>query len=160
MQTSTHGSLGLTCVDCHMPTSTGDNGSFTNHNASGSPLENPDAIATCMTCHESQGIETSEGMVAMVRKVQDETDVANAAAKERLAELLEAIKDANADASANQENLEEAKQLYTAAKFYIDWGIQGNDAGTCKAAHNAESARDMLARANVRMHSAFELLAQ
>ena len=51
-QGSKHQSMGVDCVSCHMQKTTAEDGTtYTNHFAAGSPLENPEAVEYCLTCH-------------------------------------------------------------------------------------------------------------
>lgn len=65
-QGSVHQELGMTCVDCHGVKMQGENGEFTSHGFSESPLENPEALEYCLTCHSSQGVKDAEAMKEFV----------------------------------------------------------------------------------------------
>ena len=50
-QDSNHQKMGLTCTDCHMPQIEASGGTtYTYHNMTQSPLENPAALEKCLTC--------------------------------------------------------------------------------------------------------------
>lgn len=147
-QNSVHDSMGLDCTSCHMPKTAAEDGTeFTNHDASASPLENPDALATCLGCHESQGIESADAMVQMVRGKQAEA----AAAEQVLAKKLETLKAAIADkakAGADDAELSQAREAYTKAYYYLYYvtGRYADDG--VKVAHNPVGTFDYLSRAD------------
>ena len=147
-QNSTHDSMGLDCASCHMPQTASEDGTeFTSHDASGSPLENPDALAVCLSCHESQGIESADAMVEMVRGKQAEA----ARAEQELTADLEALKGAiaaKASAGASDAQLESARDAYTKAAYYLYYvtGRYADDG--VKVAHNPVGTFDYLSRAD------------
>lgn len=147
-QNSTHDSMGLDCASCHMPTSTSEDGEeFTNHDASGSPLENPDALAVCLSCHESQGINSPDAMVEMVRGKQAEA----ARAEQDLTAKLDTLKQtiaAKAKAGATDTQLQSARSAYTTASYYLYYvtGRYADDG--VKVAHNPVGTFDYLSRAD------------
>ena len=122
-QGSVHQSLGMGCVDCHMPTMIDpDSGEeYTNHNASGSPLENEAALEYCLTCHKDQGIETADQMVEMVRDLQDESEAIQAEVRSNLSVLYDAIAAATADGSVPDDVLEQARSCYETAYANVTW---------------------------------------
>ena len=140
---STHASMGLTCVDCHMPQTVDENGNaFTSHNASSSPLENPDAIATCLTCHSAQGVEDAEGMrdyyATAEKVVHDKMDAAAA----KVDELREALTEATAAGSTGNA-IDEARELYGQAYFYTGYVSSYRHGEGYRVAHNAEQMGEL-----------------
>lgn len=95
----------MTCVDCHGVKMQGENGEFTSHGFSESPLENPEALEYCLTCHSSQGVKDAEAMkefVAAAQKKMADAEEAFGAERDQLQGLIMAAKDAegvDADAS-------------------------------------------------------------
>ena len=156
---SNHYALGITCVDCHMPTVTDEESgeAYTDHNASQSPLENEAALEYCLTCHASQGIETTEDMVAMVRELQNETTKTGDEVSAKLATLHDLIADATATEGFDEDILNEARETYTTAKFYMEWGTNGNGSGYVKVVHNPELITSLLQRAGSMIDEAIAL---
>lgn len=151
-QNGTHQSLGMSCVSCHMPTEADENGvTFTSHNASGSPLENPAALEYCLTCHETQGISDTDAMVEFVRGRQDELASAETAFNASLDELYQAIAQKQGDGTVPQETLEKMMDAYEKAYFYQRYigtwelfPIESNPG--VKAAHNFDGYSGIIAR--------------
>lgn len=166
-QGSVHQSLGMGCVDCHMATvtdpETGE--TYTNHNASGSPLDSPDTVAYCLTCHGEQGIESAEAMVAMVRDLQAENEAEQAVVRANLEKLYAGIADAVASGSVDEEALDQARSDYETAFAYVTWcdgksnasgATQVHDGG--KVAHDPEEIMTRVARAKALSEEGLELL--
>ena len=158
---SNHHALGVTCVDCHMPQitdpETGE--TFTDHDASQSPLENEASLAYCLTCHEAQGIDSPEAMVQMVKDLQAETADRGEALKAKLADLHDLIEDANQGGTMDEETLNQARDMYTQAKFYMEWGTFGNGSAYVKVVHNPEEIQSLQQRADVVLDEAIALFA-
>ena len=158
---SNHHALGVTCVDCHMPQitdpETGE--TFTDHDASQSPLENEASLAYCLTCHEAQGIDSPEAMVQMVKDLQAETADRGEALKAKLADLHDLIEDANQGGTMDEETLNQARDMYTQATFYMEWGTFGNGSAYVKVVHNPEEIQSLQQRADVVLDEAIALFA-
>lgn len=163
VQGSAMRALGVTCVDCHMPTTSYDaqESAFTSHNASGSPLESEDSLAFCLTCHRAQGIQTPEQMVSMVRDLQDQTAATAQALREQLASAYDLIARACQDPAADAGALQQCRDLYSRAEAYIH-GTVGSVAdeplGT-KIAHNPTAIASYQAQAKALLDQVAELLA-
>lgn len=148
-QNSTHDSMGLDCTSCHMVEATSDDGAvYTNHDASGSPLENEQALEFCLSCHSSQGIESTEAMADMVRGKQAEAAKIEADMDDKLANLENAIRSAVDSNSASEDTLENARNAYTTAFYYTHYvrGMYADDG--VKVAHNPVGTFDLLSRAD------------
>lgn len=151
-QNSTHQSLGLTCVSCHMPEQTNDEGvTFTNHDASGSPLEKEASLDFCLTCHEAQGITSHSDMIDFVKGKQ--SDVADAQGKLRgeLEELTPIVEDLEAqvkagDDTVDQDLLKSMKDAQMWADFYLGWTVSGTTTDGTNAPHNYEQMMTILSR--------------
>ncbi len=118
-QGSNHQTMGLTCTDCHMTTSTSSDGTeYTNHNMTRSPLENPDALKKCLTCHKAQGIENEDAMVSFVKGKFDEMNQRQAAVKANLDATHEVLAQAVASGTADEDTLAKAKDDYVTAYAY------------------------------------------
>ena len=158
---SNHRSLGVTCVDCHMAEQTdAETGqTYSDHDASGSPLESKAALEYCLTCHKTQGIDSTDQMVEMVKNLQDETAQKGKANKEKLASLHSLIEEANQSGSVDSATLDKARDLYTQAKFYSEWGTFGNGAEYVKVVHNPEVIASLMQRSDTVMDEAIALFA-
>ena len=143
--------LGVTCVDCHMPQTTdAESGTeFTMHNASGSPLENDAALEYCLTCHKSQGIDSKEDMVKMVRDLQDETTKNAEALQKKFDKAYDLIKQANKDGGVDEAKLQQARDDYSIAYsyFYATKGDVGDEPLGTKIVHNPMAIADYNAKA-------------
>ena len=118
-QGSNHQSMGLTCTDCHMPKATAEDGTeYTNHYGAGSPLDNPDALEFCLTCHKSQGIESQEAMVEFVRGKIAEMSETQAQLEADVAGFREVLAAAVANGTTDPDKLAEAQDCYTTASYY------------------------------------------
>lgn len=159
-QGSNHSALGITCVDCHMPqvTDAESGETYTDHNASQSPLENEAALEYCLTCHKSQGIGTTADMAAMVKSLQEEEAEAQAMLAGELETLYDAIKMATQSGSTDEVALDKARTLYAQAKLYLDWGIAGSASEAKKVVHNPDEAASLLARAEQALDEAMGLM--
>ncbi len=148
-QNSVHDSMGLDCTSCHMTKTADENGeAFTNHDASGSPLENEVALQQCLTCHEAQGIGTTDEMVKMVRGKQEEAATLESNLDERLSELENEIRVAVAEGTKSTEALEKARSNYTKAYYYLHY-VRGRYADDgVKVAHNPVETFNLLERAD------------
>ena len=156
---STHQSLGLNCTDCHMAATTNENGeAFTDHNASGSPLENPEAMEFCQTCHQDQGIDSAEAMVAYVKEVQEEFAASKAAVDEKIATLKDELVEATAQGGVDEEQLQTARSNYSLAKFYLTYAVGGGTEAGSKIAHNPDEMKSLVSRADALIDDALGLL--
>lgn len=132
-QGSTMQKLGLSCVSCHMPKETSVSGTeYTGHNASGSPLENDAALAFCLSCHETQGIEDKDAMVAFVKGKQTELGAINDEVKKLQDELHKRI----VAGSGDEQTDAKARALYLKASWYQEFAISGANIAGTKAAHD------------------------
>ncbi len=155
--------LGVTCVDCHMPVATdGPEGeAYTSHNASGSPLENEDALTFCLTCHGAQGIQSTGEMAAMVRELQDETTAIAEGLELRLERAYGLILAACDDPAMDSATLDRCREAYSRAEAYVH-GTTGTTAdeplGT-KIAHNPPAIASYNAQAKALLDEIDSLLA-
>jgi len=138
LQNSAHDLAGLTCVDCHMPTTideaTGQE--YTYHNASASPTDNPVAMETCLNCHASDEIQTADDMLAMVRGVQGEAEARIAECDVKFDAAYQAIA-AAIEAGADEELVQQAREDYSKAEAYYHY-TKGGKADGSKIVHNAQ----------------------
>lgn len=158
---SNHRALGVTCIQCHMPETTDkEKGeTYSDHNASQSPLENEVALEYCLSCHDSQGITSTEEMRKMVKEVQSEAAEKGAALESKLADLHDLIEEANTSESIDQTTLDEARLSYTKAKFYMEWGTFGNGSEYVKVVHNPDLIFSLMQRSDVVLDEALTLFA-
>lgn len=156
---STHASLGVGCTDCHMPVVTDSETGiqYTDHNASGSPLENEASLEYCLTCHAGQGISSTEEMAQMVHDLQDETAEIVAGVNADLAALHQRIEDAASAGTMDEAALEQAREAYSLAKFYSEWGLNGNGCASVKVVHNPELIASLQVRAEALIQDALAL---
>ncbi len=148
LQGSVHSELGMTCVSCHMPAMTdAESGEeFTYHNASESPLANETALEYCLTCHKSQGIESTEEMRQMVKSRQKEIEASVADYPDRFEAAYDAIKAAKDTGSVSEDVLQQARDAYSKAEAYYHVA-QGGSVDGVKVAHNPEAVPGYYAQA-------------
>ena len=148
----------MTCVDCHGVKMQGENGEFTSHGFSESPLENPEALEYCLTCHSSQGVKDAEAMkefVAAAQKKMADAEEAFGAKRDQLPGLIMAAKDAEGvDADA----LAKAKENFTKGVWFVRYADGGGDFPGMKIAHNPKGEIDYVERATVLMDEGIALL--
>ena len=147
-QNSSHASLGVTCVDCHMVEKTSLEGeTYTSHSASMSPLTSKAALEYCLTCHEAQGITSAQAMVKWVREKQQEIVEPENALLASLDELKGLIKEAQESGSVDEETLQQARDNWSLAQFYYRWQHGGTaTAGIKVAMYNSDAMLDYIAR--------------
>lgn len=146
--TSPMAELGVDCVTCHMPQSTEGGTTYTNHHASGSPLENPDSLAKCLECHESQGIKTADEMVKMVRDKQADATATYEAVKAKLDQAYDLLA-AKTAAGTPDADLAEVRTKYQTADGYLQHIRGGNNGMGTKVVHNVPQFYDLAAKADV-----------
>ncbi len=157
---SVHEELGLTCASCHMPkVENGQGETFTSHNASSSPLENPVALEYCLTCHKNQGVETTDEMVEFVHAAQDEFAQSKAEVDAMLADLEAELLQVIEDGSIDQEVLDQARDDYNLATYYLSYAasyVHGRDG--VKIAHNPTGMTQYVEDARSMAQEGLELL--
>lgn len=155
---SIHENLGLTCVDCHMTSSVAEDGEpYTNHNASGSPLDNPEALEYCLSCHTAQGIDSTSEMITFVRDTQEAMVELQTVANDKLASVKQRLTDATAAKSIDEASLNLARSNYAEANFYIQYYTCMLPDGA-KVAHNPIAILDYLNRSYRLLDEAESLL--
>ncbi|MEC4273049.1 ammonia-forming cytochrome c nitrite reductase subunit c552 [Adlercreutzia sp. R25] len=145
--TSPMAELGVDCVTCHMPQSTEGGTTYTNHHASGSPLENEDSLNKCLECHKSQGINSTDEMVKMVRAKQADATATYEAAKAKLDAAHDALAKATAAGKSDAE-LEQVRADYQTADGYLQHIRGGNNGAGTKVVHNVPQFYDLAAKAS------------
>lgn len=174
---SQHEAMGLDCSDCHMVSMTSEDGKpYTSHNASGVISENNLALEKCLDCHETQnGVKTPKDMLYFLRAKQTELANKQGVVQTKLNNLYDQILSAVNSGSANKDVLDGAREAYSRATTYIEWGTQsfittfanknlttnplaGSDGQGRTAAHNFDGSMDYLARAEAMIDDALESL--
>ena len=170
---SQHEAMGLDCSDCHMVSMTSDEGkTYTSHDASGVISENNLALEKCLDCHENQnGVKTAKDMLYFLRAKQTELANKQGVVQTKLNGLYDQILAAVESGSADESVLDAARDAYSRATTYIEWGTQsfittfanknlttnplaGSDGRGRTAAHNFDGSMDYLARAEVMIDDA------
>lgn len=160
-QGSNHQSLGLTCASCHMPQTTAEDGTtYTSHDASGSPIENPVALEYCLTCHENQGIDSPEAMKEFVLGKEDELAEGQLRMRENLETLKGAIADAVAAGTVDEATLDKARMAWSKGSWYLryTYGHEGENVGK-KAAHNFDQMMHLMQQGRQMVTEALDSLA-
>ena len=160
-QNSPHDELGVTCVDCHMPKvtdpETGE--TYTDHNASGSPLEKDASMEYCLTCHKAQGISSIDEMRAMVKDRRNE-------AKKKLYEIWDKrdkakslVADAVASGTADEATLDEAREKWSRAyaRIYMMGSTNTGGLGS-RTVHNPQKFETYLSEANAMLDEVISAL--
>jgi len=146
---SKHAAMGLTCADCHMGTSTSDNGNaFVNHYWR-SPLEDEDLLVTCAKCHGDTD------MTEKVHAIQDEITALESTVGNRLSDLKDSLAEAVASGEYGDGQLDEIRSLYRSAQWYWDYCYVENSEG----AHNSTYAKELLGKSEELIGQAEEKIA-
>ena len=130
---STHYKAGVSCSDCHMPYIREGASKYSSHDVH-SPLLNPEQA--CGQCHTD-----SEYVVRRVNTIQDQVANTKIATEDAIVDAINAIKLAAANTSADQELLDQARNLHRKAQFMWDFVSAENSTGF----HNPEYALKILA---------------
>ncbi len=156
---SAHEAAGLTCIDCHMRSTTADTGeAITGHNASGNPLKNDETMEFCVTCHKGQsGVSTADEMRELVAEKKEAYVAEHEEYKAQRAELKRLLTLATADGSADEATLEKARSNYSMASFLDQIGSGVVDNGE-RVAHNTKLSFDYNSRALALVNEAIDLL--
>lgn len=152
--------LGVICVDCHMPQVTDEETgqTYTDHGASNSPLENEAALEYCLTCHNSQGIETTDDMVAMVREKQAEAAEVEQTVSDKLDQAEALFADADATAKVDEDTLAQLRDDWSHAEAYLH-AVKGSGEFGTKVAHNPSATFSYMAQAESLLDGIIEALA-
>lgn len=132
---STHYSAGVACADCHMPYTSDGSAKYSTHNIQ-SPLANLDS--TCGVCHTDTSYVKER-----VEFIQDSVYQTMIKAEDAILAAIEAIKTADAKAGADQELINQARELHRQAQLRWDFIAAENSMGF----HNPEEALRILADA-------------
>lgn len=156
---SAHEAAGLTCLDCHMRSTTTDTGeTITNHNASGNPLENDETVEFCVTCHKGQsGVSSADEMRELVAAKKEAYIAEHEGYKAQRAELKRLLGLATANGVVDDATLEKARANYALADFIDRIGSGVVDNGE-RVAHNTKLSFDYNSRALALVNEAIELL--
>ncbi|HEY5732015.1 MAG TPA: ammonia-forming cytochrome c nitrite reductase subunit c552 [Anaerolineales bacterium] len=130
---STHYNAGVSCSDCHMPYVREGAAKYSSHDVH-SPLLNPELA--CGQCHTD-----SEYVVRRVNLIQDQVAETKIAAEDAIVDAINSIKLAAANPNADQEILDQARNLHRKAQFMWDFVSAENSTGF----HNPEYALKLLA---------------
>lgn len=130
---STHYNAGVSCSDCHMPYVREGAAKYSTHDVH-SPLLNPEQA--CGQCHTD-----SEYVVRRVNLIQDQVATTKLATEDAIVDAINAIKLATANPNADQELLNQARNLHRKAQFMWDFVSAENSTGF----HNPEYALKIMA---------------
>jgi len=130
---STHYKAGVSCSDCHMPYVREGASKYSTHDVH-SPLLNPEQA--CGQCHTD-----SEYVVRRVNVIQEQVATTKIATEDAIVDAINAIKLAAANPNADQELLNQARNLHRKAQFMWDFVSAENSTGF----HNPEYALKLLA---------------
>jgi nitrite reductase (cytochrome c-552) len=145
---STHYNAGVSCADCHMPYVREGAAKYSTHDVH-SPLLNPQQA--CGQCHTD-----SEYVVRRVNAIQEQVATTKIDTENAIIDAINAIKLATANPNADQELLNQARQLHREAQFMWDFVSAENSTGF----HNPEYALQILADSTNRARQAQMLAAQ
>ena len=147
---SIHKGMGLTCADCHMGTSTSEDGkTFANHYWR-SPLEDENLLAVCAQCHGDTD------MAEKVHTLQAEITAEEKRVGERLSALKTALAELVASGNATEEQLDEIRTLYRNAQWFWDYCYVENSEG----AHNSTYSKKCLSTSEEIIQQAEEKIAE
>ena len=130
---STHYNAGVSCSDCHMPYVREGAAKYSTHDVH-SPLLNPELA--CGQCHTD-----SQYVFRRVNLIQDQVAGTKIETENAIVDAINAIKLAAGDPNADQELLDQARNLHRRAQFMWDFVSAENSTGF----HNPEYALKILA---------------
>lgn len=147
-QGSVHQKMGLSCVDCHMPVETAEDGTvYRSHNASGSVFESQAAMDMCMACHTNDEIKTTDDLVAYTKSLQDAASERYFQIREIQKGLREAIL-AAMEAGKDEDLIQAARNAYSRGDYYLAYSkkveadyVQGPVPGTTSI-HNYDQVME------------------
>ena len=149
-----HAALGLNCADCHMPMEMAEDGTVYHSHLLVSPLDSPERLSYCLTCHKDQGIETAEQMVDFTHRLQEKVTAEETKVGNALSDFKDALAAANQAGTLSQEDLDAVRQLYREAQWFFDFCYVENAEG----AHNSALAFHCLELAQTRIDEGMALL--
>jgi len=146
---SAHAGL-LTCADCHMGTSTSEQGfgigSYTNHTWA-SPFAKEETKNSCVQCHGTEDMEVT------VRDIQADTEERTNAIGAMLEELTNKLAEAVESGDYTEDELNAIRQLNRRGQFYWDFVFVENSEG----AHNTALTTACLDKAEAYVNEALAL---
>ncbi|AKL95661.1 cytochrome c-552 [Clostridium aceticum] len=149
-QGSLHSSMGLSCIDCHMPDMSNDDGDlFSSHHWT-SPLKS--IQESCMGCHTG----TPDALVTRVETIQAEIESTTNQVSDLIVELIDEITKAVESGEHTEEFLDLARDYHRKAQWRWDFVFVENATGF----HNPQFARDTLAEARMYAEKGLELFRQ
>ena len=148
-QGGVHAEQGLGCTDCHMPKKTNADGEeYTSHDASSTPLENEEALEYCLTCHTSQGVNSTDEMKQFILDAQAEIAEMKDNFNEVKTQFEQKFVEAWKSGSVDEATLEEGRDAYLHANFYLRYcGTGSEEIPGQKVAHNPEMMRSYIEQA-------------
>jgi nitrite reductase (cytochrome c-552) len=151
-------SLGVTCVDCHMPVRVAADGTeYRSHNASSTPSENEETLEYCLTCHTAQGVKSTEEMKEFISSVKERVVAKETVLDEKLATLKGLIAEGTKSGAVDKAILDQARQSYMTAAWYESYVESDAEVKGTKVAHNPDAFDDYLDRAIVLVDDAIAL---
>ena len=136
---SIHDSIGVSCVDCHMPKMTDDDGvSYSSHWWT-SPLKTLEP--SCFGCHGNMG----EALEDWVIEIQGEIENLQKETSDLLVEFVEELAIAVQSGDYTEEFLDELRVLHREAQLRWDFIFAENSTGF----HNSQKARDYLKESQI-----------
>jgi nitrite reductase (cytochrome c-552) len=145
---STHYKAGVSCADCHMPYEKDGAMKFSSHDVH-SPLVNPEA--SCGQCHTD-----TEYVVSRVNQIQEQVATTKQNTEDAIIDAINAIKAASDNPEADEDLLNQARDLHRQAQFMWDFVSAENSTGF----HNPEYALKILADSTNMARQAQMLAAQ
>lgn len=120
-----HAANGVTCADCHMAYQRNGAAKISNHQIM-SPMANDETInSSCLTCHHSTEDEMRQRVEGIQNTWQNSLNVSFTA----LEALINDIKAAEAEGTANEEQLTAARDYQRKAQFVVDYSFSENGRG-------------------------------
>ena len=141
-QGSVHEQLGLTCVSCHMPKKTDEDGNvYTSHDASSTPLENEEALEFCLSCHKDQGVNSTDEMRSFIESAEADLGSKEQVVKEKIAQAKQLLAKATSEGGVDDTTLNQAREQYATAKWYNVYAHGSAEKAGQKVAHNPTAER-------------------
>lgn len=147
-QGSIHAGQDLTCIDCHMPPETAEDGTAYRSHHWTSPLKTIES--SCLSCHSQ---DTAESLTARVEELQGGIEEPMNAVALQIVDLINEL-EAATNSGRDEATLIQAREKHRQAQWYWDFVFVENSEGF----HNNALAKDLLDKAKTLTEEGLALL--
>ncbi|MDO5047889.1 MAG: ammonia-forming cytochrome c nitrite reductase subunit c552 [Anaerococcus sp.] len=151
---SVHEGVGLSCIDCHMPEVSGEDGDMVKSHHWTSPLKNKEGLQnSCLKCHSN--LEEDE-LISWVEDVQGGVYDRTNEVSDKLKDFIDQLADHIEKDDLSQEDKESLQEIHRQAQFKWDFVFVENSEGF----HNSSKAHKNLDEAEALIDSGLEILSK